>query len=226
MRCQTFSFSFFPSSADHERDWPPCKVVFFGLATNALNVRNNNIVSGKNPPLYCTFTLIAMHACVVCWEGGFLSLRVVCMMWSYFVVFICYSFPSLSLPGNDFLCWLHFSYSSHSSVYFQHKQDWLHVPYFFACIISCVVCWEGWFSCPTRSIMGIWLYFVVFYLLFLSFVVPSWQLFSLLATFSLFVSFFCLFSTQAKLATRTIFFCCLHYFFRSLLGRVVFLPYA
>ena len=39
---QTFSFSFFPCSADHERDWPPCKVVFFGLATNALNVRNNN----------------------------------------------------------------------------------------------------------------------------------------------------------------------------------------
>ena len=35
-------FSFFPCSADHERDWPPCKVVFFGLATNALNVRNNN----------------------------------------------------------------------------------------------------------------------------------------------------------------------------------------
>ena len=41
-RCETFSFSFFPCSADHERDWPPCKVVFFGLATNALNVRNNN----------------------------------------------------------------------------------------------------------------------------------------------------------------------------------------
>ena len=30
-------------SADHERDWPPCKVVFFGLATNALNVRKNSI---------------------------------------------------------------------------------------------------------------------------------------------------------------------------------------
>ena len=30
------------SSADHERDWPPCKVFFFELATNALNVRNNN----------------------------------------------------------------------------------------------------------------------------------------------------------------------------------------
>ena len=35
-------FFFFPCSADHERDWPPCKVIFFGLATNALNVRNNN----------------------------------------------------------------------------------------------------------------------------------------------------------------------------------------
>ena len=35
----SFSFS---CSADHERDWPPCKVVFFGLATHALNVRNNN----------------------------------------------------------------------------------------------------------------------------------------------------------------------------------------
>ena len=35
VRCQTF---FFPCSAHHERDWPPCKVVFFGLATNALNV--------------------------------------------------------------------------------------------------------------------------------------------------------------------------------------------
>ena len=36
-----FFFFFSPCSADHERDWPPCKVVFFGLATNALNVRNN-----------------------------------------------------------------------------------------------------------------------------------------------------------------------------------------
>ena len=42
VRCQTFSLFFFPCSADHERDWLPCKVVFFGLATNALNVRNNN----------------------------------------------------------------------------------------------------------------------------------------------------------------------------------------
>ena len=41
-RCQTFYFYFFPCSADHERGWPPCKVVFFELATNALNVRNNN----------------------------------------------------------------------------------------------------------------------------------------------------------------------------------------
>ena len=35
-------FFFFPCSADHERDWPLCKVVFFGLATNAMNARNNN----------------------------------------------------------------------------------------------------------------------------------------------------------------------------------------
>ena len=37
------NFFFFSCSADHERDWPPCKVVFFGLATNTLNVRNNNV---------------------------------------------------------------------------------------------------------------------------------------------------------------------------------------
>ena len=36
-----FSFFFFPCSADRERDWLPCKVVF-GLAINSLNVRNNN----------------------------------------------------------------------------------------------------------------------------------------------------------------------------------------
>ena len=36
-----FFLSFFLCSADRERDWPPCKVVFFGLATNALNVRNS-----------------------------------------------------------------------------------------------------------------------------------------------------------------------------------------
>ena len=46
-----FFFFFFPCSADHERDWPPCKVVFFGLATNALNVRNNNNNNNNNIPL-------------------------------------------------------------------------------------------------------------------------------------------------------------------------------
>ena len=35
-------FFFFPCSADHDRDWPPCKVVFSGWQPiNALNVRNN-----------------------------------------------------------------------------------------------------------------------------------------------------------------------------------------
>ena len=38
----------FPCSADHERDWPPCKVVFFGLATSTLNVRNNNNNNNNN----------------------------------------------------------------------------------------------------------------------------------------------------------------------------------
>ena len=37
-----FLLFYFPCSADHGRDWPPSKVVFFGLATNTLNVRNNN----------------------------------------------------------------------------------------------------------------------------------------------------------------------------------------
>ena len=47
-----FFFPIFPCSADHERDWPPCKVVFFGLATNALNVRNNNNSLNNNNNLW------------------------------------------------------------------------------------------------------------------------------------------------------------------------------
>ena len=43
-----FFLFFFPCSADDKRDWPPCKVVFFGLATNALNTRNNN--NNNNSP--------------------------------------------------------------------------------------------------------------------------------------------------------------------------------
>ena len=43
LRWQTFSILFSPlCSAHHERDWPPCKVIFFGLGANTLNVRNNN----------------------------------------------------------------------------------------------------------------------------------------------------------------------------------------
>ena len=40
-----FLFFVLPCSADDERDWPPCNVVFFGLATNTLNVRNNKTTS-------------------------------------------------------------------------------------------------------------------------------------------------------------------------------------
>ena len=32
-------FYFFPCPTDYEQDWPQCKVVFFGLATNTLNLR-------------------------------------------------------------------------------------------------------------------------------------------------------------------------------------------
>ena len=49
-----FFFFFFPCSADHERDWPPCKVVFFELAANALNARNkNNNNSGQFGGNHC-----------------------------------------------------------------------------------------------------------------------------------------------------------------------------
>ena len=42
-----FYFFFFPvQQTTSERDWPPCKkVVFFGLATNALNKRRFDIFS-------------------------------------------------------------------------------------------------------------------------------------------------------------------------------------
>ena len=49
----------FPCSADHERDWPPCKVVFFELATNMLNVRNNN--SSKNKLMYHKKCYMSFH---------------------------------------------------------------------------------------------------------------------------------------------------------------------
>ena len=37
-----FSFFYFFPCSDHEQDWLRCEEVFFGLATNTLNVRNNN----------------------------------------------------------------------------------------------------------------------------------------------------------------------------------------
>ena len=55
-----FFFSFFPFSADHERDWVPCKVVFFGLATNALNVRNNNNNNNMHACMY-VYVLVCMY---------------------------------------------------------------------------------------------------------------------------------------------------------------------
>ena len=33
---------YLPSLVDHEQDWPLGRVVFLGLATNTLKIRNNN----------------------------------------------------------------------------------------------------------------------------------------------------------------------------------------
>ena len=52
--CTMFSF---PCSADHERDWAPCNVVFFGLATNTLNVRNNS----NNKLMYHEKCYVSFH---------------------------------------------------------------------------------------------------------------------------------------------------------------------
>ena len=55
----------FPCSANHERDWPPCKVVFFGLATNTLNVRNNNSNNKLmyHKKIYVSFMALKVYCC-------------------------------------------------------------------------------------------------------------------------------------------------------------------
>ena len=53
-------FSYFPCSADHERDWPPCKIVFFGLTTNTLNMRSSN--NNNVHTLAFAFTVIVFTA--------------------------------------------------------------------------------------------------------------------------------------------------------------------
>ena len=69
--CTMFSF---PCSADQERDWPPCKVVFFGLATNTLCVRNNfSLNNSNNQLMYCTtknVTYLFMALKVYCCTTG------------------------------------------------------------------------------------------------------------------------------------------------------------
>ena len=64
-RCQTFFFFFFPCSADHERDWPPCKVVFSGLATNALKMRNSNNNNKKGLRLHSVCNSILLLLCLM-----------------------------------------------------------------------------------------------------------------------------------------------------------------
>ena len=60
-----FFFFFFPCSADHERDWPPCKVVFFSgwQPINALNVRNNKctVQWWASPRHYTVDPMLYLH---------------------------------------------------------------------------------------------------------------------------------------------------------------------
>ena len=60
-----FVFVSFPCSADHERGWPPCKVVFFGLATSTLNARNNNNSNNRRAGIEAEGYLF-IRALVVC----------------------------------------------------------------------------------------------------------------------------------------------------------------
>ena len=78
--CQTFFLFYFPCSADHEQDWPPCKVVLFWMATKTLNAKNTRVSSTKNTscrerrprlgvyPYYCTplyyYTVTVVHKLV------------------------------------------------------------------------------------------------------------------------------------------------------------------
>ena len=51
----------FPGTANHERDWPPCKVVLFWSATNTMSVRsnnNNNMLVIRWSPVTSPFVLI------------------------------------------------------------------------------------------------------------------------------------------------------------------------
>ena len=51
----------FPCSVNHERDWPPCKVVFFGLATNTLNVIKQQQLYILTLILFYIFVLASLH---------------------------------------------------------------------------------------------------------------------------------------------------------------------
>ena len=55
----------FSCSADHERDWPPSKVVFF-VATNALNVGNNHSLNNNNISKYFMAVRNCINFFVIC----------------------------------------------------------------------------------------------------------------------------------------------------------------
>ena len=78
----------FPCSADHERGWPPCKVPgsFFGLATNTLNVRNNNMkrssMTNKETIQY-TNVLFTQAPICVCLHGTNIGSRTILVTMYY-----------------------------------------------------------------------------------------------------------------------------------------------
>ena len=52
-----FFFHFPSCSADHERDWPPCKVFFFGLTTNTCTLRPDIVRDRKRKTAFFVFDL-------------------------------------------------------------------------------------------------------------------------------------------------------------------------
>ena len=52
-----FFFFFFPCSADHERDWPPCKVVFFRVGNQCAECekQQQQTTTNNNNNFACTF---------------------------------------------------------------------------------------------------------------------------------------------------------------------------
>ena len=115
--------SLFPiQQTDHERDWPPCnKLVFFGLATNTLNVRNNNFVyfQVNNGVLYFLDYEDELHHGPLCYRFNvvvksylyiaYICLMMYCFVFAVFLVVVVVVFFTLTdrastIPNNTRGC--------------------------------------------------------------------------------------------------------------------------